>query len=130
MADYLIKPVKPNQILLSIKKNVENKELVTKKTTSAYQMEFSKLGMQINDSFSISDWKEVYRKLVFWEMELSNSDDKAMDDVILFQKNEANQAFNRFVKKNYLDWLKTEKEERPILSPDLFRKKIFQYFTI
>lgn len=125
MADYLIKPVKPNQILLSIKKNVENKELVTKKTTSAYQMEFSKLGMQINDSFSISDWKEVYRKLVFWEMELSNSDDKAMDDVILFQKNEANQAFNRFVKKNYLDWLKTEKEERPILSPDLFRKKIF-----
>jgi len=125
MADYLIKPVNPKQILLSIKKNVDKKELVTRQTTSAYQMQFSKLGMQINDSFTFSDWEEVYRKLVYWEMELSNSDDKAMDEVLQMQKSEANNAFFRFIKKNYLNWLAAENKERPILSPDLFRKKIF-----
>ena len=125
MADYLIKPVNPKQILLSIKKNVDKKELVTRQTTTAYQMQFSKLGMQINDSFTINDWEEVYRKLVFWEMELSNSDDKAMDEVLQMQKTEANNAFNRFIRKNYLQWLDTDNDKRPVMSPDLFRKKIF-----
>ncbi|MDA3928393.1 MAG: PglZ domain-containing protein [Prolixibacteraceae bacterium] len=125
MADYLIKPVNPKQILLSIKKNINKKELVTKQTTSAYQMEFSKLGMQINDSFSVSDWEEVYRKLTYWEMELNNSDDKMMDEVLQMQKSEANNAFCRFISKNYINWLKPENEDRPLLSPDLFRKRIF-----
>jgi CheY-like chemotaxis protein len=125
MADYLIKPVNPKQILLSIKKNIDKKELVTKQTTSAYQMQFSKLGMQINDSFSFKDWEEVYRKLVFWEMELSTSDDKTMDEILQLQKNEANLAFIRFIKKNYLRWFESDTSERPVLSPDLFRNKIF-----
>ncbi|HNW50418.1 MAG TPA: bifunctional response regulator/alkaline phosphatase family protein [Prolixibacteraceae bacterium] len=125
MADYLIKPVNPNQILLSIKKNVDQKELVTRQTTSAYQMAFSKLGMQINDSFTFNDWEEVYRKLVFWEMELSSSYDKAMDEVLQMQKSEANVSFARFIKKNYLKWLESENSQHPMMSPDLFRKRIF-----
>lgn len=125
MADYLIKPVNPKQILLSIKKNVNKKELVTKQTTSAYQVAFSKLGMKINDSFSINDWEQVYRKLTYWEMELSNSDDKAMDEVLQMQKTEANSSFCRFVSKNYLQWLKTDSTERPLISPDIFSKRIF-----
>ena len=125
MADYLIKPVNPKQILLSIKKNINKKELITKQTTSAYQMQFNKLGMQINDSFTTSDWEEVYRKLTYWEMELNNSDDKAMDEVLKMQKNEANKTFCRFISKNYTKWLEPDNKERPILSPDLFRKRIF-----
>lgn len=124
MADYLIKPVNPKQILLSIKKNVNQKELVTRQTTSAYQMEFSKLGMQINDSLTFNDWKEVYRKLVHWEMELSSSDDKAMDEVLLMQKTEANRSFARFVAKNYFEWMDPRQTARPMLSPDLFSKVI------
>jgi CheY-like chemotaxis protein len=125
MADYLIKPVNPKQILLSIKKNINKKELVTKQTTSAYQMQFSKLGMQINDSFTLDEWKEVYRKLVYWEMELSNSDDKAMDEVLLMQKNEANNAFARFISRNYVNWFDAKKDIRPAMSPDLFKTSIF-----
>lgn len=125
MADYLIKPVNPKQILLSIKKNINKKELITRQTTSAYQMEFSKLGMRINDSFSIGDWEEVYRKLTYWEMELNNSDDKMMDEVLQMQKTEANNSFCRFVSKNYLKWFDSSNSERPIMSPDLFRKRIF-----
>jgi DNA-binding response OmpR family regulator len=125
IADYLIKPVNPKQMLLTIKKNVNKKELVTRQTTSAYQMEFTKLGMQINDSLSMNDWVEVYKKLTFWEMELSTSDDKAMDEVLQMQKTEANNAFCRFVKRSYQDWLNPENPDRPVMSPDLFRKKVF-----
>ncbi|MCF8359434.1 MAG: PglZ domain-containing protein [Prolixibacteraceae bacterium] len=125
MADYLIKPVNPKQMLLTIKKNVNKRELVTRQTTSAYQMEFTKLGMKINDSLSINDWVEVYKKLTFWEMELSTSDDKAMDEVLQMQKNEANNAFCRFVKRTYQEWLNPENPDRPVMSPDLFRKRVF-----
>lgn len=125
MADYLIKPVNPKQILLSIKKNINKKELVTKQTTSAYQMEFTKLGMKINDSFTVDNWEEVYRKLTYWEMEMSNSDDKTMDEVLKMQKTEANSAFCRFISKNYIKWLETNNKDRPLLSPDLFTKRVF-----
>lgn len=125
MVDYLIKPVNPKQILLSIKKNVNQNELVTRKTTSEYQMQFSKLGMQINDSFTYKNWTNVYRKLVYWEMELSNSDDKAMDEVLIMQKNEANNSFAKFIQKNYISWLQPGCEHKPMLSPDLLMKKVF-----
>ncbi len=125
MADYLIKPVNPKQILLSIKKNINKNELVTRQTTSAYQMQFSKLGMQISDSLTILDWNDLYKKLVYWEMELSNSDDKAMDEVLQMQKTEANLSFFKFIKRNYINWLNPENNERPLMSPDIFRKKVF-----
>lgn len=125
IADYLIKPVNPNQILHSIKKNINQKELVTRQTTTAYQMAFSKLGTQINDSFTYTDWIEVYKKLVHWEMELGSSEDKAMDEVLQMQKIEANRSFSRFISRNYLEWMNPKIEDRPILSPDIFRKKVF-----
>jgi CheY-like chemotaxis protein len=125
MADYLIKPVNPKQILLSIKKNINQRELVTRQTTTAYQMQFGKLGMQINDSLNFDDWFEVYRKLVHWEMELSSSEDKTMDEVLQMQKSEANHSFARYVHRNYLDWFTTDNENKPLLSPDLFKKRIF-----
>lgn len=125
MSDYLIKPVNPKQILLSIKKNINRKELVTRQTTSAYQSEFMRLGVEINDTLNFTDWQNVYKKLVYWEMELSSSGDKTMDEVILMQKTEANNAFARFIRRNYLNWLKPDVQDKPLLSPDLFRRKIF-----
>lgn len=125
MADYLIKPVNPKQILLSIKKNVDQKELVTKKTTSAYQSEFSRIGMRLNERLDWREWTEVYRKLVFWELELSGSQDSTMDEVLKMQKAEANKAFSRYIKNNYLSWFDRETDDRPLLSPDIFKYKVF-----
>lgn len=125
MADYLIKPVNPNQILLTIKKNVDQKRLVTQQTTSAYQSEFSKIGMQISDRLNFTEWKEIYRKLVFWELELGSSEDSAMDDILKMQKAEANHSFGRYIKKNYTNWFKKEASDRPLLSPDIFKHKVF-----
>jgi len=124
IADYLIKPVNPNQILLSVKKNVDQMELVTRKTTSDYQEEFSKIGMRLNERLNFEEWKEIYRKLIFWELELSESQDPAMDEVLKMQKEEANNNFGRYIRNNYLDWFR-KCANRPILSPDLFRHKVF-----
>lgn len=125
IADYLIKPVHPKQILLSLKKNIEKKRLVTRQTTSAYQSEFTKIGMKLNDRLSAGEWTELYRKLVYWELELGTSDDAAMDEILVMQKNEANIAFFRFVKDNYLKWFGKSLGERPMLSTDIFRHKVF-----
>lgn len=124
IADYLIKPVNPNQILLSIKKNVEQLELVTRKTTSDYQSEFAKIGMRLNERLDFEDWKEVYRKLIFWELELSDSQDPAMDEILRMQKEEANYNFGRYIRNHYSGWFQ-QGAKRPLLSPDLFRNKVF-----
>ena len=124
IADYLIKPVNPNQILLSIKKNLHKNQIITEKATSGYQQEFMKISTQINDSFTANDWKEVYKKLVYWELELEKSQ-AGMSDMIQMQKQEANNAFGKFVKKNYEKWLNSETSDKPIISPDIFKTSVF-----
>lgn len=125
IADYLIKPVNPRQILLSLKKNIEKKRLVTAQTTSDYQSEFMKISARLGDRMTYTEWTELYRTLVYWELELSGSDDKAMDEVLSMQKSEANQAFFRFVRENYTGWFRKSPGERPLLSTDIFRQKVF-----
>ncbi len=127
IADYLIKPVNPKQILLTLKKNIDQKRLVTQKTTSAYQMQFGQIGMQINDRLNFDEWKDIYKKLVHWEIELSQSDDSTMDEVLAMQKDDANKAFFKFVKDNYIDWFTQDLDERPMLSPDIFKHRVFPH---
>jgi len=123
--DYLIKPVNPNQILLAIKKNIDKDRLITQKTTSAYQSAFSKLGMEINDSLSHEDWIDIYKKLTYWELELSGSSDSTMDEVLRMQLNEANSSFSKFIKRNYTDWFDAKNTDKPLLSPNLLKEKVF-----
>ena len=125
ISDYLIKPVNPNQILLTIKKNIDKKRLVTEKTTHAYQSEFGKLGMEINDSYNFNDWKKIYKKLVYWETELENSSDDTMADVLKMQKGEANSSFAKFIKNNYISWFNENSDTKPEMSHNLFKNKVF-----
>lgn len=123
IADYLIKPVNPNQILLTIKKNLHRKEIVTEAINSGYQQHFGQIGMQINDSLTAEDWMEVYKRLVYWELELEATEG-GMNELLAMQKAEANSAFVKFVKRNYVDWMK-HPDQRPMMSPDIFKRKIF-----
>jgi DNA-binding response OmpR family regulator len=129
IADYLIKPVNPRQILLTIKKNVDTKRLITQKTTMDYQTEFSKISMQINDCDSFGEWAELYKKLIFWELELEQSEDETMDEVIKLQKDEANKSFAKYIKRDYINWFKRSEEERPLLPIDVFKQKIFPFLA-
>ena len=122
IADYLIKPVNPNQILLSIKKNLYRREIISENTTSNYQQEFNRIGMQINEASHWEDWCEIYKRLVFWELELTQADSN-MADLLKMQKVEANSAFVKYVKKNYERWVTTE--DHPLLSFELFKNRVF-----
>lgn len=133
IADYLIKPVNPNQILLSLKKNIHQREIVSEVTQSSYQQEYQQLAMQIMDSRTWKDWMDIYRRLVKWELELSSTN-SPMTEMLQMQKEEANLGFAKYVSKNYLDWMQqlaslSQNEERPYMSPDVFKTKIFPHLN-
>ncbi|MDO9511876.1 MAG: bifunctional response regulator/alkaline phosphatase family protein [Bacteroidales bacterium] len=129
IADYLIKPVKPQQIILCLKKNLEGKELVMQKTTHSYQQEFRNIGMEISARMNHSEWAEVYKKLVGWELRLNSANDESMSDVLKMQKDEANTMFARFVEDNYSDWVQSKVTDKPVLSHTCLRDKLFPYLT-
>ncbi len=125
IADYLIKPVNPKQILLTIKKHLDSRRLVTQKTTSAYQVQFSQIGILIQSARSFDDWIEIYKKLVFWEQELDMSDESGMNEVLAMQWTDANHGFTRYIKKNYKDWFSGSDNDRPVLSQQIFARSVF-----
>lgn len=129
IAYYLIKPVKPKQILLAIKKIVDEKRLVTEKTTTDYRQEFSLIGNMISSASSCNDWIDLYRKIIRWELELEKSEDTGMAEILLAQENEANNNFARFVSRNYISWLDQSMDTNPMLSPSLFSKKISPHLS-
>jgi len=124
IADYLIKPVKPNQILLSLKKNLENKKIVSEKKTFAYQQEFRNIGMEISGNLDHNEWVDVYKKLVRWELELGRSSDEGILEVFKMQKEEANQVFSKFIEKHYINWLNGNDDDKPVLSHTVFKEKV------
>jgi len=124
ISDYLIKPVNPNQILLSIKKLLQNKQLVSEKITKQYQQDFGNLSMNINERLDENEWIDVYKKLVFWDTELIKSDSDGMRQVLEAQKTEANSNFCKFVDKNYASWIQNRSGNAPIMSHTLFFNKV------
>ena len=125
ISDYLIKPVNPNQILLSLKKNLENKKLISEKTTMAYQQEFRTIGMDISMGLNHDEWVEMYKRLVRWELDLEKTTDDNVLDILNMQKTEANQVFSKYIEKNYLDWINGRSDDKPVMSPTLFKDKVF-----
>lgn len=151
IADYLIKPVNPSQILLTLKKNIHRKEIVTEVTQSGYQQSFQDIASQIDSSRTWMDWMDIYRRLVHWELELSSTDSN-MTEMLRMQKEEANNGFTKYIKAHYMDWVdpmsntavmnrntagklrmtrqdtksrQHDDDERPLMSTDIFKKKIF-----
>lgn len=125
IADYLIKPLNPNQILLSVKKLLDNKRLITEKTNMSYQQDFRNLAMAYNDNLGYKEWIDIYKKLIYWELEIDNTENKSMADVIYMQKDEANSNFTSFVKDQYEEWLNDPKSDRPLMSHQLMKTKVF-----
>ena len=125
IADYLIKPVNPNQVLLSIKKNVHSRQLVTEQNTADYRAEFGRISSLLSQAHTFADWCAIYRKLAGWEIELTDSTDAGIREILSYQEQEANNEFGKFVKRNYLDWINRRDEETPIMSHTLLRNRVF-----
>ncbi len=126
IADYLIKPVNPNQILLSIKKNLDQGKLVSQKTNSNYQVEFRQLGMMLNGRLDAQEWIDMYSKLIFWELELEKIEDSGMREILEMQKKEANSLFVKFIERNYLDWVNGT-EDAPQMIHTLMKDRIAKH---
>ena len=123
IADYLIKPVNPNQILLALKKNIHQREIVQEVQQTGYRQAFSDIGMQLSDQLSAEEWKELYKRLVYWELELAETD-SGMGEMLQMQKEEANQTFAKYIRKHYEQWI-AQPDARPLMSPDIFKRCVF-----
>ena len=124
--DYLIKPVNPSQVLLSIKKNLHSQQLVTEQTTADYRAQFGDITASLNQARTFEDWVQIYRRLVGWDIELEASSDPSVGEILSFQKNEANSEFTKFIKNNYLGWFgEGNRDERPLMSHTLMRNAVF-----
>ena len=127
ISDYLIKPVNPNQVWLSLKKLIDNKRLVAEKTTSAYQQEFRSLFMALSSNPNFNEWMDIYKKLVYWELEIQKSDSPEMQEVFYTQKQEANTEFFKFISKNYASWVSPKSTDSPIMSHTLLKFKVLPH---
>ena len=125
IADYLIKPLNPNQILLSVKKILDNKRIISEKTNKGYQRQFQQLAMQVMDARDHQEWTDLYRKLVYWELEIDDTEDKSMVEVLNSQKVEADANFSDFVLRNYEDWISDPDADRPLLSHNMMKQEVF-----
>ncbi|MCU0379743.1 MAG: PglZ domain-containing protein [Chitinophagaceae bacterium] len=127
ISDYLIKPVNPNQVLLSLKKIIDNKRLVAEKTTSVYQQQFRTLFMALNNNPDHQEWMDIYRKLTYWELEMEKSDSPEMQEVHQSQKAEANTEFFKFISRHYASWVDPKSTDAPIMSHTMFRFKVLPH---
>ncbi len=123
--DYLIKPINPNQILMSVKKILDKKRIVSEKTNHSYQQDFRNISMAFGNDMDHNDWADLYRKLVHWDLAINQTENKSMTDVLGMQKTEANVNFFKFIRDNYETWLNDPKAARPMLSHEVLRQKVF-----
>lgn len=122
ISDYILKPVNPNQVLLSLKKNLHEEYLIEQKTIQGYQQEFRNLSLELGYIRSHEDWAEYYKKLLTWELKFDKVFDSEFSDLLQTQKEDANIQFAKFIEKNYQNWLHSS--EKPLMSHTLFREKI------
>ncbi len=127
ITDYLIKPVNPNQILLSLKRITDNRRLVREKTSSDYQQEFRQILMEINSGLDYNEWVDIYKRIINWEIKIDTSNATGMADILSMQKTEANAEFSRYIVKNYLGWMKHG--DGPIMSNRLMREKVLPHIN-
>ena len=125
ITDYLIKPVNPNQVLLALKKILDNKRLVAEKTTASYQLQFKSMLEDLDVAPNHQDWIKIYKQLTFWELEMEKSESAEMMEVHLAQKKEANLSFYKFITRNYSSWIQVNDQGAPLMSHSLFREKVF-----
>ncbi len=123
IADYLIKPVNPNQILLAIKKNINANQIISDKNSMDYQRQFREIGLELTNNLNPDEWIKIYKRLIDWELKLEKSEDSGILDIYQTQKDEANTVFSNFISNNYIDWLQGD-DEAPVLSQTVFRKKV------
>src|SRR5699024_7353368 len=118
ISDYLIKPVNPNQILLTTKRILEQRRIQTEKFAQSYLRDFNKISDQIHEKTTWDEWIQIYQQLSRWDIDLQ-SGDASLKQVLHDQYKNASHMFGRFIEQDYVHWLSMQTPERPALSTDI-----------
>ena len=129
IADYLIKPVNPKQILLSLKKNLDNTKIISEKKTIDYHQAVRDISMRISDRLTAQEWANLYKELVYWEIELEKIEDTGVNDILSAQKEEANTQFAKFIINNYIDFIGGKEADKPTFSHTLLKERLFPHIS-
>ena len=121
IADYLIKPVNPSQILLCLKKHIHQQAIVSEHVRDNYRQEWSDISYMINTATTFDEWKAIERMLSKWDIELEQS---SMRSLLEDQRAQANAAFAKWLARNYEAWFSTG-SSRPIMSHDVMKHAVF-----
>lgn len=128
IADYLIKPVVPSQILLVCKKLLDSKKISGEYVAKDYLSDFNVISRQLLDNLDFNDWIDIYIRLVNWDLELDIHSEIGLRETLTQQKKEANQEFSKFVERNYVHWLDNVGDPNvPTLSPEIMEKYVFEH---
>lgn len=128
IADYLIKPVNPSQILLCLKKHIHQQEIVTEQVQQNYRQEWSDISYMIDTASTIEEWQAIERTLSKWDIELESS---PMRSLIEDQRTQANAAFAKWIAKHYEGWFEVQrdnvqsKKDAPLLSMNVMKHAVF-----
>lgn len=124
ISDYLIKPVNPHQIILTVKRILDRHKIRNEKSAQSYLRSFNEITQMINEQPEWREWIDIYIRLTHWQMELKRSEE-GLQHVLQDQFQMANAAFGKFIDNEYYDWLRASREDRPMLSPDLITEHVF-----
>ncbi|MBN1327474.1 MAG: bifunctional response regulator/alkaline phosphatase family protein, partial [Candidatus Cloacimonetes bacterium] len=117
IADYLIKPVNPNQIIMAIKKIFQTDEIRKNKIGE----EYARFSAQLNKALLLSpvwqQWNEMYKEICRWDLHIDEINDNALAQMHFLEKLNCNSEFCNYIIENYKEWLKSD--ERPMFSFDL-----------
>jgi response regulator of citrate/malate metabolism len=126
ISDYLIKPVNPNQILLTVKRLLDRRRLESEKISQSYLKQFNELSARFDTCTDWREWIDIYRQLTRWDMDLQQGDE-ALQQVLADQFQQANQSFGRFIELDYKSWLANPEGDRPWLSPDVLNEYVLPH---
>jgi DNA-binding response OmpR family regulator len=113
ITDYLLKPINPNQVLVTCRKILDARKITGDVLSRDYAQEFQQISRDLAQGLSIRQWIDLHGKLTSWEMEFEARPELGLQQTLSDQRREANAEFSKYVERSYRDWL--ELEERDVL---------------
>ncbi len=99
--DFIIKPFTPAQLLAVLKRLLEKRRLISVQIGQDFVQAINE-PKQLN---SPEDWAEYYYFLTYWTSILSRYGDDTLGQLLLDQRQDANNRFSSYVEGNYLNWI-------------------------
>ncbi|MCK4653119.1 MAG: response regulator, partial [Candidatus Cloacimonetes bacterium] len=96
IADYLIKPINPHQIIMAIKKIFQADEIRRNKIGGEYAQFSAKLNQKLFTSPGWEEWAEIYNDICSWDLVLDEINDTVLSQTHFLEKLNSNAEFSNY----------------------------------